>query len=174
MQLPQEQHIHPTWPFQRLSEEHRPIPPPQSVSLQWPLVGTFLDLSALHTLHLVSSTEILGNNLPLNSPFNHRNSSIDLNYWEGNAFDWLCASRVSAPSIAKRHFWKLQIPNFVKASACPSNHCMYSVAASWTSQNALICLAQHSHWCCSYLCCCTHAGNALWKRSHLYKITFKN
>lgn len=114
----------------------------------------------------------------LNPQFNHRNSSVDLNYWEGKAFDWLCAKRVSAPSIAKRHFWKLQIPNFVKASACPSNHSMYSVAASWASQNVLICLAQCSHWCCSgglrYLCCYTHAGNALWKGPHLYKIAFKN
>lgn len=114
----------------------------------------------------------------LNSPFNHGNSSIDLNYGEENAFDWLCAKRVSAPSIAKRHFWKLQTPNSVKASACPSNHCMYSVAASWASQNVLICPAQRSHRCSSgglrRLCCYTHAGNALWKGSHLYKIAFQN
>lgn len=39
---------HPTLPYQRLSEHHGLIPPAKSVSLQWPLVGTFLDLSGLH------------------------------------------------------------------------------------------------------------------------------
>lgn len=50
-QLPQEQHI---WLclYQRLSEEYGLILPPKSVTMRWPLVGNFLDLSGLPNLYM--------------------------------------------------------------------------------------------------------------------------
>lgn len=53
-QLLQEQHI---WLclYQRLSEEYGLILPPKSVTMRWPLVGNFLDLSRLPNLYMRSS-----------------------------------------------------------------------------------------------------------------------
>ena len=71
-QLPQKQHI---WlsPYQRLSEEYGLILPPKSVTMQWPLVGNFLDLSGLNKLYTWWTPRrawgINGHAAELNSPF---------------------------------------------------------------------------------------------------------